>query len=71
MLVRGAHDERPNGLLCVLSDDGRLREGEGRGIRGWARGTEGLEGCHGEEVWPDKDAPKRGRGVDEGAKKGA
>lgn len=34
MLVGGAHDERPDGPLCVLSDDGRLCEGEGRGIRG-------------------------------------
>ena len=36
MLAGVAHDERLDGLLCVLSNSGGPREGEGEGIGGQA-----------------------------------
>ena len=64
MFARGAYDERLDGPLRVLGDSGWPCEGKGWGVRGWAGGAESLEGRLGEEVWSDKEAPRRSRGAD-------
>ena len=70
MIAGGAHDEGLDGPLCVPTDGGRPCEGKGGGIRGWARGAEGMESRPWED-WPDKEAPKRGRGADKGIEESA
>ena len=71
MFAGGAHDEGPDGPLRVPSNGGRSGEGKGRGVGGWVGGVEGLEGHPGEEVRPEEEAPRRGRGADGGTKKSA
>ena len=71
MLAEGAHVEGPDGPLHVLGDDGRPCEGEGKGFRGWAGGAKGMKSHPGEEVWPNKEASRRGKGADGGTEESA